>query len=181
MHIADSKSIAVRSEVVYLKKSTVSAKTQPSKSPREFRNNKIGRDYIIEDTIETGIVLLGTEVKAIRQSGVQINEAFARFDKERLMLYHAHIPEYHFANLNNHDPYRPRQLLIKKRESKKLQQAALQNGRALVPKKIYFKKALIKVELALCTGKKLYDKREAMKKKTELREAEREMKRFQRM
>lgn len=156
------------------------AKAHSSKSLREFRNNKIGRDYIVEDTIETGIILQGTEVKATRQSGVQISEAFARFDKERLILYHAHIPEYSFANLDNHDPYRPRELLIKKKETKKLQQAIQQNGRTLIPRRIYFKKAIIKVELGLCMGKKLYDKRESMKKQTALREAERAMKDFQR-
>lgn len=156
------------------------AKAKPSKSLREFRNNKIGRDYIVEETIETGIILQGTEVKAIRQSGVQMSEAFARFDKERLILYHAHIPEYSFANLDNHDPYRPRELLIKKKETKKLQQAIQQNGRTLIPRRIYFKKAIIKVELGLCMGKKLYDKRESMKKQTALREAERAMKDFQR-
>lgn len=143
--------------------------------PREFRNSKIFHNYTVGDKFEAGIKLLGTEIKAIRAGKVQLNDAFVRIDKDIPVLYHAHINEYEFGNLNNHKPTRPRLLLLKKKEISKLQHAMETGGQALIPVRMYFKGGLLKVELALCRGKKLYDKREDLKKKAQMREADRVM------
>lgn len=146
-------------------------KKQPERY-REIRNRRLRRDYFVEDTLEAGIVLTGTEVKSIRQGQAQINEAFVRIERGQAVLYHAHVSGYTFGNINNHEPYRPRLLLFHKRELRKLQNQTRSGGRALIPARIYFRKGLIKVEVALCRGKKLYDKREDLKKRAALREAE---------
>ncbi len=143
----------------------------------EIRNRKFRRDFIVGDKIEAGIVLTGTEVKSIRGGQAQINDAFVRIEKERVNLYHAHIAEYGFGNENNHNPDRPRQLLLHKREIERLQKEIQSGGKSLVPSRIYFKKALIKVEIAVCVGKKRGDKREALKKKAAMRDAERALRR----
>ena len=142
----------------------------------EIRNSKAGRDYLIGDRFEAGIVLTGTEVKSVRGGQAQISDAFCRIEKGQVLLYGAYISEYVFGNINNHAVRRPRRLLLHHREIARLQKAIEAGGKALVPLRIYFKGGLIKVELALCTGKKLYDKREALKKKTELLEIDRMMK-----
>ena len=154
----------------------MSTKKPASHRFKEIRNSRISRNFFVDETFETGIVLTGTEVKSIRLGNAQISEAFARIEKGEVMLYHAHVSEYFFGTHNNHDPYRPRKLLLHRRQIRKLEMATQGGGRALIPKRIYFRKGLIKVELALSTGKKLYDKREDLKKRTALREAEKEMK-----
>jgi len=142
----------------------------------EIRNSKAGRDYEIGERLEAGLVLSGTEVKSVRAAQAQIADAYCRVEKGQLWLHGAYINEYAFGNINNHQTRRPRKLLLKRREIDRLQRAIEAGGKALVPLRIYFKGGLIKVEIALCTGKKLYDKRESLKRKTEELEIERMMK-----
>lgn len=143
---------------------------------REIRNAKIGRDYFIEDSFECGIVLTGTEVKSLRQGNAQITDAFARVERGQVTLYHAHIDEYSFGNFANHNPKRPRRLLLHKREILKIESQLQPGRRTLVPRRIYFKGGLIKLELCVCMGKKQYDKREDLKQKVDRREMDRALK-----
>jgi len=130
---------------------------------REIRNAKAFHDYFIEDKFEAGIVLTGTEVKSIRAGLAQISDAFVRIDGSIPILYHAHIAEYTFGSYANHNPYNPRRLLLHKREIRKIMQAIQSGGLTIVPLRMYFDKALVKVEIAVARGKKLFDKREDMK------------------
>ncbi|MEX0332668.1 MAG: SsrA-binding protein SmpB [Puniceicoccaceae bacterium] len=141
-----------------------------------MRNSRARRDFFIDETLEAGIVLKGTEVKSIRQGMAQINESFVRIDKGTPILYHAHVAEYAFGTTSNHNPYRPRKLLLNKREIRKWEQAVQSGGRAIIPLRIYFTKGLGKVEVALCRGKKQYDKREDLKKAVDIRETQRTVK-----
>ncbi len=152
------------------------AKKSDSKRYKESRNSRALRDYFIEDTMECGIVLTGTEVKSLRNGPAQINDAFVRFEGKGPMLYHAHIAEYSFGNFANHKPVRPRRLLMKKREILKWQHAVQAGGLTVIPLRIYFKQALVKVEIALARGKKQYDKREDIKRKEAIRETQRMVK-----
>ncbi|MEX0326864.1 MAG: SsrA-binding protein SmpB [Puniceicoccaceae bacterium] len=142
----------------------------------EVRNSRARRDFFIDETLEAGIVLKGTEVKSIRQGMAQINESFVRIDKGTPILYHAHVAEYAFGTTSNHNPYRPRKLLLNKREIRKWEHAVQSGGRAIIHLRIYFKKGLVKVEIALCRGKKQYDKREDLKKAVDIRETQRTVK-----
>ncbi len=151
----------------------MSAKKPDSSRPQEIRNPKAGRDYLIEEKFEAGVMLKGTEVKSIRAGKAQIQDSFVRFEKGEPWLFNAHIQEYSFGNLNNHNPTRSRKLLLNRREILKIRQEMEARGRTCVPLRIYFKHGLIKVEVALAVGKKLHDKREDLKKKVALREAER--------
>ena len=132
----------------------------------EIRNRKANHEYFVGETFEAGIVLTGTEIKSLRAGKAQINDAFVRVDNGEAVMYH-------FGNINNHNPARPRKLLLHKKEILKLKAATDSGGTAIIPLKIYFKKALAKVLIALCTGKKLYDKREDIKKREAMREARR--------
>jgi len=152
-------------------------KADKGSAPAEIRNAKARRDYFVEETYEAGIVLAGTEVKSIRAGKAQLSEGFCRFVKGELYLFGLHIDEYAFGNVNNHRPRRDRKLLLKRRELRKLQREAEAGGRTIVPLRLYFKQALIKVEIGLCSGKKLFDKREDLKKKAVQREMDRALKR----
>ncbi len=142
----------------------------------EIRNAKAGRDYFVETRFEAGIALRGTEVKSIRAGRAQINDAFGRLKKGELWMVNAHIDEYRFGTYSNHEPRRTRKLLLRKSELRKIDQALNQGGRSLIPLRMYFKEALVKVEVGICTGKKLYDKREDLKKKIVQRELDRAVK-----
>lgn len=142
---------------------------------KEIRNAKATHNYFVGERFEAGLALLGTEVKAIRSGNAQIGESFCRVDKGQVWLFNAHIGEYKFGNLQNHQPRRKRKLLLHRREINKLIGAIDAGGKTLVPLRIYMKHGLIKVEIALCTGKKLHDKRETLRRKVSMREAEREM------
>ena len=142
---------------------------------KEIRNAKATHNYFVGERFEAGLALLCTEVKAIRSGNAQIGESFCRVDKGQVWLFNAHIGEYKFGNLQNHQPRRKRKLLLNRREINKLIGAIDAGGKTLVPLRIYMKHGLIKVEIALCTGKKLHDKRETLKRKVSMREAEREM------
>ena len=136
----------------------------------EIRNAKARRDYFIEDKFEAGIALRGTEVKSIRNGRAQITDAFGRTERGEVWLHNAHIDPYEFGTDNNHEVRRPRKLLLHKHEIRKIAQALEAGGRALIPLRLYFKDALVKVEVALATGKKQFDKREDLKKRAQLRD-----------
>lgn len=152
--------------------------SRASKTPpqREIRNARLRHEYLVEETYEAGIVLTGTEVKSLRAGHGQIGESFCRVAGNAVLLYNAHISEYKFGNQNNHEPTRTRKLLLHRKEIDRIRGALERAGKTLVPSRLYFQHGLVKVEVALCVGKKLYDKREDMKKKIALREAERAMK-----
>jgi SsrA-binding protein len=146
----------------------------------EIRNSKALRDYFVDERFEAGIQLKGTEVKSIRAGRAQINDAFGRVEKGELWLHNAHIEQYAFGNIHNHDAKRTRKLLLHRHQIRKIEQALDSGGRAAVPLRMYFKEALVKVEIALCTGKKLFDKRETLKKKAQMRDVEKDLKSFRR-
>ncbi|MDR1788994.1 MAG: SsrA-binding protein SmpB [Opitutaceae bacterium] len=139
----------------------------------EIRNAKAHRDFFVRERFEAGLALRGTEVKSIRARRAQINDAFGRLDKGELWLFNAHIDEYAFGNLHNHSPRRSRKLLLHRHQLRKISQAMLAGGLALVPLRLYFKDALVKVEIALCAGKQLHDKRQDLRARAELMEARR--------
>ncbi len=136
----------------------------------EVRNSKAFRDFVVGERYEAGIQLKGTEVKSIRTGRAQISDSFCRIDKEEVWMHGAHIEPYAFANLANHDPKRVRKLLLHRSDIRKIDLAMNAGGKSLIPLRMYFKEALVKVEVALCTGKKLFDKREDLKKKAQMRE-----------
>src|SRR2546425_663637 len=136
-------------------------------------NPKARRDFHILETFESGIVLKGTEVKALRAGKGQISDAFARVEKDEVFLYNAHIDEYSYGNIQNHLPKAPRKLLMHKAEIRKLIGESAIRGNALIPLAFYWKNGKVKVSLALGKGKAQFDKREDIKK----RDADRELKR----
>jgi len=154
----------------------MSAKKKDETRYTEVRNAKALRDFFVDERFEAGIALKGTEVKSIRAGRAQISDAFGRVDKNELWLVNAHIELYAFGNTNNHDARRTRKLLLHRHQIRKIAQALAAGGRALVPLRMYFKDALVKVEIALCTGKQLYDKRDTLKKKVQDREIEKALK-----
>jgi len=123
-------------------------------------NRRARFDYFLESTFEAGLILTGTEVKALRLGRANIAESYAATEGDEIVLVNAHIPEYGPANRFNHEPRRPRKLLLHRREIDKLLGAVRRDGRTLIPTKLYFNdKGLVKLELALAKGKKLHDKR----------------------
>ncbi len=136
-------------------------------------NKKARFNYEIIEKIEAGIVLKGTEVKSIRNRNVSIGESYAQIKENEVFLHNLHISPYEQGNRENHDPIRVRKLLLHKNEIRKLVAKTQQKGLSLVPLSIYLRKGKIKVELAIGRGKRLVDKREAIKKKTIEREIER--------
>lgn len=138
-------------------------------------NRKVRHDYFIEETFEAGIELKGTEVKSIRLGRVNLKDSYAHLKGSEVYLENMHISPYEQGNRFNHDPLRPRRLLLHKREIRKLIGATAQKGFTLVPVRLYFKGSLVKVELALAKGKKLYDKREDLAKREAQRDVERAM------
>ncbi len=139
-------------------------------------NKKAFHDYFIEDTYEAGIALKGTEVKSMRMGKCSIKESFLRIENNEIFIYGMHISPYEKGNIFNRDPLRVRKLLLHKDEIRKLQGKITEKGYTLVPLKVYLSKSLVKVEIALAKGKKLYDKRNTIAKKDQRREAEREFK-----
>ena len=137
-------------------------------------NRKANYEYEILEKFEAGIVLVGTEVKALREGKVNLAESYGKLLKDELWLSDCHISEYKFGNINNHDPLRKRKLLFNKREIRKIKKELTEKGLTFIPLKIYFKGSLIKIEMAVARGKKLYDKRESIKK----RETERKLHRL---
>ena len=136
-------------------------------------NPKARRDFHILETFEAGIVLRGTEVKALRAGKGQIRDAFGRVENNEVFLHNAHIDEYSHGNLHNHAPKAPRKLLLHRSEIRKLFELASVKGNALVPLSLYWKNGKVKVALAVGKGKAQYDKREDLRR----RESDRELKR----
>mgnify|MGYP005851992101 FL=1 len=139
-------------------------------------NKKAYHDYFIEDTYEAGIALAGTEVKSLRSGKCSIKESFVRIEKGEVYIYGMHINPYEKGNIFNKDPLRVRKLLLHKTEINKLAAKIAEKGYTLVPLQVYFKGSLVKVEIGLARGKKLYDKRDDIAKKDQRREVEREFK-----
>ena len=140
-------------------------------------NNKKARyDYFIEDSYEAGISLAGTEVKSLRMGKCSIKESFVRVEKGEVYIYGMHISPYEKGNIFNKDPLRIRKLLLHKYEINKLAGKLKEKGLTLVPLQVYFKGSLVKVEIGLARGKKLYDKRQDIARKDQKREAEKEFK-----
>ncbi|CRH66709.1 SsrA-binding protein [Chlamydia trachomatis] len=141
------------------------------------RNRRAFHDYEILETYEAGVELTGTEVRSLRDNNCQLTDCFALVRGGQVWLNNVHIPPYKNGNLNNVDPDRRRRLLLHKREIRILEEKTREKGMALVPVKLYFKRnALVKLELAVCRGKKLYDKRAAMAARDAQREIERALK-----
>ena len=142
-------------------------------------NKKAYHDYFIEDTYECGIALAGTEVKSLRQGACSLKESFVRIRDGQVLIYGMHISPYEKGNIFNKDPLRVRTLLLHKKEITKLAGKIQEKGYTLVPLQVYFSGKLVKVEIALAKGKKLYDKREAIAKKDAQRETERAFRQLQ--
>lgn len=139
-------------------------------------NKKAYHDYFIEETYEAGIALHGTEVKSLRMGKCSIKESFVRIEKGEVFIYGMHVSPYEKGNIFNRDPLRVKKLLLHKGEINKLVGKIAEKGFTLVPLKVYFKGSLVKVEIGLAKGKKLYDKRADIAKKDMRREAEKEFK-----
>ena len=145
-----------------------------SDSVRGIANNRAAyHEYFVEDKFEAGIELFGTEVKSLRNGRVNLKDSFCRIDDGELIIYGMHISPYEKGNIFNRDPYRPRKLLMHRREIDRLFGAGGQKGYSLIPLSLYFKGRWVKVEIGLCKGKKLYDKRAVEAEKTARREIER--------
>ncbi len=141
------------------------------------RNRKARFEYEILKSMEVGIVLHGTEVKSIRAGHINLAESYCKVsDRMQVHLMNAHVSQYDFGNIHNHDPLRARKLLLHKSEIRRLYGQVKEQGLTLIPLKIYLKKGLIKMELAMGKGKKLHDKRESLKKRDAQREVERSLK-----
>lgn len=140
-------------------------------------NRKARHDYDIEETYEAGIVLTGSEIKSIRAGRINLRGSYAKVDNSEVFLYDAHIAPYEQSGVHfNHDPLRPRKLLLHRREINRLDGLVRQKGLTLVPLKVYFKGRHAKVELAVARGKKSYDRREAIARREAQRDIERAMK-----
>ena len=147
------------------------------KGSRLIANNKKAyHDYFIEETYEAGIALHGTEVKSLRMGKCSIKESFVRIENEEVYIYGMHISPYEKGNIFNRDPLRGKKLLLHKSEIRKMKGKIAEKGYTLVPLKVYFNRSLVKVEIGLAKGKKLYDKRQDIAKKDQRREAERDFK-----
>lgn len=147
------------------------------KGSRMIANNKKAyHDYFIEEKYEAGIALHGTEVKSLRMGKCSVKESFIRIEHGEVFIYGMHISPYEKGNIFNKDPLRVKKLLMHKNEILKLQGKITEKGYTLVPLQVYFNKSLVKVEVGLARGKKLYDKRQDIAKKNMRREAERDFK-----
>jgi SsrA-binding protein len=141
-----------------------------------IRNKKAYHDYHIEDTLEAGIALLGTEVKSLRAGRANLKDGYVLMKGGEAFLVNVHISPYSHGNIENHDPVRTRKLLLKHREIDKLAAKVAQKGYSLVPLKLYFKGPFAKVEVGLARGKKFFEKRDTLKEKEARKEVERALK-----
>ena len=142
-------------------------------------NRKAFHDYFVLERFEAGIELFGTEVKSIRAGNVNLKDSFCTIKDGELFARGLHISPYEQGNIFNRDPMRPKRLLMHKREIRKLHARIMQDGVALIPLSLYFKDSRVKLELGLCKGKKLYDKRESDAKRQAARDMDRHMKNFE--
>lgn len=139
-------------------------------------NRKAYHDYHIQETLEVGIVLKGSEIKSIRANRVDLRDAYAKPENGELWLYNSHIASYDAASYNTHEPTRPRKLLLHRKEINNLAGKVTQRGLTLVPLKLYIKRGVAKIELGMAKGKKIYDKREAIARREVGREMDRALK-----
>jgi len=139
-------------------------------------NRQAQRDYFILESFEAGIELKGNEIKSIRQRKANLKDSFAKIEKSEIFLHNLHISPYKFARSDEVDPKRPRKLLLRKKEIRYLNSKISEKGLTLIPLNIHFKRKFAKVELGLAKGKKVYDKRESIRKKVAQREIDRVMK-----
>ncbi len=140
------------------------------------KNRKAYHDYFIQETYEAGLMLVGTEVKSLREGKANLKDSYALIKKEEIFLLNCHISPYSHGNLQNHDPLRTRKLLLHKKEIGKLWAKTSQQGLTLIPLKIYFKNGKAKVEIGLAKGKRQYEKRDSIKEREAKRDIERHMK-----
>ncbi len=147
-----------------------------SEHKRLARNRRAFHEYHVDEHLEVGIELKGTEVKSMRAAQFSFSDAYARVEKGELWLIGLHITEYTHGNQYNHDPIRDRKLLAHAKEIDRLRRRVEEKGFTLIPLEFYLKQGLIKLNLGVCKGKKLYDKRESLKQKDLKREMDREMK-----
>lgn len=140
-------------------------------------NRRARHEFLIEETVEAGLVLTGTEVKSLRAGRASIQDAFARMEDGEVWLYHMHIPPYEAGNIFNHDPLRRRKLLLHRRQVDRLGGRVQQKGYTLVALRLYFRRGLAKVELGLARGKRQYDKRAAIAEREAARRIERAVRR----
>ncbi|MFC1890156.1 SsrA-binding protein SmpB [Thermodesulfobacteriota bacterium] len=141
------------------------------------QNRKARHNYQIGESIEAGIVLTGSEIKSIRAGRANLKDSYARVHKGEVILYDSHISAYEFANRQNHEPLRPRKLLLHKSEIRRLYAKTREQGFSLIPLRIYLKDGRAKVEIAFAKGKRKYEKREDLKKHEARREIERALRR----
>jgi SsrA-binding protein len=141
-------------------------------------NRKARHEYFIEDQYEAGISLKGTEVKSLRQGRANLKDAYARIKKGEVYVYQMHISPYPFAYYDNHEPLRPRKLLLHKYEIKKLYGKVNERGYALIPLRLYFRAGKVKLLLALAKGKRKHDKRETIRRRDEQRDLDRQRKEY---
>ena len=139
------------------------------------QNRKARHNYVIEETFEAGLVLMGTEVKSCRDGKANLTDAYAGVQDGELWLMQCHIHPYSHGNRTNHDPLRPRKLLLHRNEIERMTVAVSQEGRTLVPLRLYFKHGLAKAEIAIAQGKKTHDKRQAIAKRDDVRRMQREL------
>ena len=139
-------------------------------------NKKVYHDYFVDETFECGIELAGTEVKSLRLGQCSIKESFCNIKNGEVFIYGMHVNPYEKGNIFNKEPLRDRKLLLHKSEINKILGKLKEDGYALVPLRVYFRRSLVKVEIGLCRGKKLYDKRADLAKKQQKRELERDFK-----
>lgn len=147
------------------------------KSGTVITNRRARRNYDVLDTIEAGLVLTGTEIKAIREGRVNLSDAYGKPENGELWLVNMHIAQYSAGSDNNHDPTRPRKLLLHKDEIVRLSRQVSERGLTLVPMRLYFRRHRAKLELGVARGRKLYDKRRAMVEREREREAQRAIRR----
>lgn len=136
-------------------------------------NKKAFHDYIVFEKYTAGIVLFGTEIKSIRKGAINLKDSFAKVEDMEVWLYNCHISPYEGGNRNNHDPERTRKLLLNKKEILKILGKVKQDSYTIVPLELFIERGFAKLEIGLCKGKKLHDKREALKKKDIQREVDR--------
>ncbi|MCC7474256.1 MAG: SsrA-binding protein SmpB [Pirellulales bacterium] len=157
-------------------KGAKNAKDGEDKNERVISENRKARhNYHVLDTLECGIVLVGSEVKSLRAGGLSLDEAYARVEHDEVWLFGANIAEYAYSHGLNHEPKRPRKLLLHRREMNKFAGKASEKGFTLVPLKMYFKAGRAKVLLGVCKGKQTHDKRESIKQRDTKREIDRAM------
>jgi SsrA-binding protein len=139
-------------------------------------NRKARHDYFIDDEYEAGMVLLGTEVKSLRLGRVNLKDSYAKIKNGEVFVHQMHIGQYPFAHYDNHDPLRPRKLLLHNHEIRKLIGKVQEKGYSLIPMRVYFKNGKVKMSLALARGKRKYDKRESIRNRDEKRDMDRSLK-----